>query len=160
MTAQVFAGDKSELLPRSFEKSQSGDTPQTHCMIGLGLLSFGGVFIGNIFPETLLQTLGSFTEIQEEECDDEDVVEEMLRLISGELPAGGQWTCHRGLIELAGGTEETTELKGKKETGGKTLTTPGKEMLTENKQDGDATTAQQQSGVSPKLFSPFFEVRS
>ena len=44
MNAQVFAGDKSELLPRSFEKSQSGDTPQTHCMIGLGLLSLGGVF--------------------------------------------------------------------------------------------------------------------
>ena len=60
----------------------------------------------------------------------------------------------------AGETEETAELKGKKETGGKTLTTPGKEKLTENKQDGDATTAQQQSGVSPKLFSPFFEVRS
>ena len=60
----------------------------------------------------------------------------------------------------AGETEETAELKGKKETGSKTLTTPGKEKLTENKQDGDATTAQQQSGVSPKLFSPFFEVRS
>ena len=59
-----------------------------------------------------------------------------------------------------GETEETAELKGKKESGGKTLTTPGKEKLTENKQDGDATTAQQQSGVSPKLFSPFFEVRS
>ena len=59
----------------------------------------------------------------------------------------------------AGETEETTELKGKKETGSKTLTTPGNEKLTENKQDGDATTAQQQSGVSPKLFSPFFEVR-
>ena len=44
MNAQVFAGDKSELLPRSFEKSQSGDTPQTHCMIGLGLLSLGEVF--------------------------------------------------------------------------------------------------------------------
>ena len=36
------------------------------------------------------------------------MVEEMLRLISEELPAGGQWTCHRGLIELAGETEETT----------------------------------------------------
>ena len=59
-----------------------------------------------------------------------------------------------------GETEETAELKGKKETGSKTLTTPGKEKLTDNKQDGDATTAQQQSGVSPKLFSPFFEVRS
>ena len=46
---------------------------------------------------------------QEEEFDDEDVAVEMFRLISEELPAGRQWTCHRGLIELAGlETEETT----------------------------------------------------
>ena len=59
---------------------------------------------------------------------------------------------------------KTSELKAKKE-GAKALTTKGKEKVAGGekvgeKQETETTTGQQQQGVSPKLFAPFFEVRA
>ena len=61
---------------------------------------------------------------------------------------------------------KTSELKAKKE-GAKALTPKGKEKVSGGgekvgeKQETETTTGQQQQqGVSPKLFAPFFEVKS
>ena len=58
---------------------------------------------------------------------------------------------------------KTSEIKTKKD-GGKALTTKGKEKSSEKvamgeKQETETITSQQQQqGVSPKIFAPFFEV--